>query len=301
MDKQRSVTVRVPASSANLGPGFDCLGLALDIWNEITVQIGGPGYSVQIEGEGTDNLPHNSRNLILRAMERVYKENGMHLPSGISLDCKNAIPIRSGLGSSASAVIAGLLAASRLLNLTLSKQDLIRMAVEFEGHADNAAACLLGGLVIVTPYENNWIVEKVPIQPIKAIIVLPKNNLSTREARAALPEKVDLRDAADNLSRVSLLIHALRENRMDLLAAAMRDKLHQPMRLKLIHGAEDALRVAYEAGSFGAALSGAGPGLIAFGAENLDAIGKAMQQAFRDAGVESRLFHTQTTLKGALE
>ncbi len=300
MDKQRPVTVRVPASSANLGPGFDCLGLALDMWNEITVQIDGSGYAVQIEGEGADYLPHNSRNLILCAMERVYKENGLRLPSAIRLECKNAIPIRSGLGSSASAVAAGLLAASHLLDIAPTIQELIKMAVEFEGHADNVAACLLGGLVIVTPDANNWIVEKVPIQPIKTVIVLPENNLSTREARAVLPDTISLRDAAANLSRVALLVHALRENRMDLLSTAMRDNLHQPKRLKLIHGAEEAIEAAYEAGAFGAALSGAGPGLIAFGDDNLNAIGKAMKKAFIDARIESRIFQTQTIMQGAL-
>lgn len=299
MTEQSSVTLRVPASSANLGPGFDCLGLALDIWNEVTVHLGGQGISVKIEGEGMETLPLDSSNLILRAMARVYDKFNIPFPANITLECKNNIPIRSGLGSSASAVIAGLLAASRLLGKTLSTQDILALAVEFEGHADNVSACLLGGLVIVTPHNNNWIVEKAPIQPINVVIALPENNLSTREARAALPENISMRDAVDNLSRVALLVHALRENRMDLLAAAMRDNLHQPMRLKLIHGAEEALQAAYNAGAFGAALSGAGPGLIAFGADNLNAIGKAMQETFMNADVACRVFHTQTILKGA--
>ena len=299
MIEQKSVTVRIPASTANLGPGFDCLALALDMWNEITVHIGQPGFGVQIEGEGSDLLPHDSSNLILQAMARMYKESGRSFPHDVILISKNSIPIRSGLGSSASAVIAGLLAASSLLGKTVSTQDLLKMAVEFEGHADNVAACLLGGMVIVAHEDDTWIVEEIPVQPIKAVIVLPENRLSTREARAVLPEKVSMQDAVNNLSHVALLVHALRENRMDLLATAMRDNLHQPYRMKLIPGAKEALQAAYETGAYGAALSGAGPGLIAFGGDNLDAIGKAMQHAFENANVPSRVFHTQVTHEGA--
>ena len=290
MTEPNSLTLRVPATTANLGPGFDCLGLALDMWNEISIELAGEDVRIRIEGEGVGQLPQDNSNLILRAAKRLYDREKQPFPKGISLRCKNAIPTCSGLGSSASAVIAGLCAARKLLHSQISDEDLLSLAAEFEGHADNAAACLLGGLVIVNKAQNSWIVEKVPIQPLKAVIVLPEVKLSTQEARAALPASIVRQDAVDNIARTTLLIYALREGRKDLLKHAMQDHVHQPYRLKLIPGAEAALQAAYDAGAYGAALSGAGPSLIAFGDENLEEIGKAMQRAFSDKAVSSKVY-----------
>lgn len=299
MVEPRSVTVRVPATTANLGPGFDCLGLALDIWNEVSLKLSGNSTFVQIKGEGAGQLPQDGSNLILQAARRLYEREGAVFPTGIQLQCKNSIPTSSGLGSSASAVIAGLCAAKELLNSQISDTDLLALAIEFEGHADNAAACLLGGLVIVSKAAKGWIVEKVPMQPLKAVIVLPELKLSTREARAALPESIKRQAAVDNISWTALLVHALREGRKDLLAHAMQDNLHQPYRLKLIPGAEDALQAAYAAGAYGAALSGAGPSLIAFGNDNLEEIGKAMQEVFMENNIPSKVFLTASNTIGA--
>jgi homoserine kinase len=191
-----------------------------------------------------------------------------------------------------------LCAARKLLHSRISDKDLLPLAAEFEGHADNAAACLLGGLVIVMKAQNGWIVEKVPIQPLKAVIVLPEVKLSTQEARAALPASIVRQEAVDNVGRAALLVHALRAGRKDLLKEAMQDHLHQPYRLKLIPGAEAALQAAYDTGAYGAALSGAGPSLIAFGDENLEGIGKAMQGAFSNKGVQSMVYLTASSAAG---
>ncbi len=299
MAEPNSVTVRVPASAANLGPGFDCLGLALDIWNEVSFRISGSGVSILIAGEGIQELPIDYSNLILRAAARLYEKEGAPFPPGIEIECRNHIPVSSGLGSSSAAVIAGLLGAKKLLGSAISDQDMLALAVEFEGHADNVAACLLGGLIIASPSKRGWIAEKITIQPLQLVVVLPQVSLSTRQARAALPRTVDYQDAVSNLANTALLVHALREGRKDLLNTAMQDSLHQPYRLKLIPGADEAIQAAYDAGAYGAALSGAGPSLFAFGESNLGEIGLAMQAVFDARNIPSRIIQTCSTQQGA--
>ncbi len=299
MTKQCTVRIRVPASTANLGPAFDCLGLALDIWNEVNLSLEGQGFTAQIEGEGAGELPIDRENLIFHVVERFYSYCGEPFPQAMTLHCLNGIPISSGLGSSAAAVVASLLAARELLNFPVSDNELIALAAEFEGHADNAAACLLGGLVVVIKTEQGWIAEKLPVRPLSAIIALPDLHLSTSQARSVLPEQVSLGDAVANISRTAMLLESLRANRSDLMRHAMQDSLHQPYRLKLMPGAEEAMQAAYSAGAKGAAISGAGPSLIAFANENLDAIGAAMQAAFSQAGVACRLLTTRSSRRGA--
>lgn len=299
MTEQRTVRIRVPASTANLGPAFDCLGLALDIWNEVNLSLEGQGFTAQIEGEGAGELPIDRENLIFHVVERFYTYCGEPFPQAMTLRCLNGIPISSGLGSSAAAVVASLLAARELLNFPVSDNELIALAAEFEGHADNAAACLLGGLVVVIKTEQGWIAEKLPVRPLSAIIALPDLHLSTSQARSVLPEQVSLGDAVANISRTAMLLESLRADRSDLMRHAMQDSLHQPYRLKLMPGAEEAMQAAYSAGAKGAAISGAGPSLIAFANEHLDAIGAAMQTAFSQAGVACRLLTTRSSKHGA--
>ena len=300
MVEPESVSLRVPASSANLGPGFDCLGLALDVWNEATFTLEGDSHIVEIEGEGADLLPHDGRNLILQTAAHLFQLKNVPFPQGIHLQCRNAIPISSGLGSSSAAIITGLLGARKLLGQDISNYELLSLAADFEGHADNVAPCLLGGLVIALPEASRWVAEKVSIQPLKAVIAFPAIKLSTQEARAALPDSLSRQNAIANIGRSALLVHALRENRKDLLATAMHDSLHQPYRLKLLPGAQEALQAAYAAGAYGAALSGAGPSLIAFADGNHEAIGAAMQHAFKQASVDCRIIQTQSTDQGAI-
>jgi homoserine kinase len=299
MVKQSSVTVRVPASTANLGPGFDCLGMALDIWNEVQFQISDEDVVIEIEGEGVSKLPRDRSNLIYQAFTRLYEKAGIPIPEGVVIKCKNYIPTSSGLGSSASAVIAGLLAARQLSGAKISDNDLLSLAVEFEGHADNAAACLWGGLVIVIQNVDDWLVEKVQVKPIKVVIALPEINLSTRQARALLPDSVRRQDAIFNIGHTALLIHALKDGKTELLAAAMQDRLHQPYRLKKYPGVEEAMRLALHAGAFSAALSGAGPSLIAFTNDFQEKIGKVMLESFTSKNIPARIFSTQTITKSA--
>lgn len=298
---QRSVKVRVPATTANLGPGFDCLGLALDLWNVATFRpdAGGTGVRVRVRGEGAGVLPEDGENLVARAATMLLRQQGAQLPAGLEIECENGIPLGSGLGSSGAAVLAGLLGANALLGKRLKQAEILRLAVEIEGHADNAAAALEGGLVIVAAAQDRFLTRRVEVPELPVCIVLPAVDLPTRAARAALPASVPMADAVFNLGRTALVVEALRAGDLGLLGAAMDDRLHQPYRFPLIPGALSARAAALEAGAIAAGLSGAGPSLAAFGGEPAQ-VAAAMQAAFTAAGVRSRAFITRVSGDGAV-
>lgn len=295
----RTIRVRVPATTANLGPGFDCLGLALDLWNEATFSLEGDRLSLVIEGDDKGALPRDARNMVIRAVRLFCEERGLTIPRGLKVFCCNHIPLGSGLGSSAAAVLLGLKGAAALLGQPLDTADALAMAAKMEGHADNAAAALSGGLVITAPGETGWILRRIEVPELQVAFVLPSVNLPTRTARAALPYQVPLKDAAFNLGRSALVIEALRSGDLDLLGQAMEDRLHQPFRFPLVPGAEAAYTAARKAGAAAVALSGAGPSLIAFSRQDPAPIADAMKNAFTLAGVESFSYMLKTTSQGA--
>jgi homoserine kinase len=296
------IRVRVPATTANLGPGFDCLALALDLWNESEFEIdarsGGPGR-VLVEGEGKGRLRAGPHNLLLKAALRLFAEVGQAAPGGLVVRCCNQVPMSSGLGSSATAIVAGLAGANALLGSPFDRQRLLELAAEMEGHPDNAAAAVLGGLVVGAQDEPGGLVTRQVETPAwTAAVVVPDFRLSTHAARAALPEQISMQDAVFNLGRAALVVEALRSGDPALLGQAMQDRLHQPYRLKLVPGAEAALAAARQAGAAAAVLSGAGPGLIAFGVGDLTPAAAAMQAAFQAAGLSSRSWLLTTTPLG---
>ena len=299
MEKTKSIIVRVPATTANLGPGYDCLGLALDIWNEIEFSVSGNALSIEIEGEGANQLPIDSTNLIFKCMHTLARQMSTLLPEGLHIKCTNRIPVSSGLGSSAAAVIAGLLGAKALLGLSISDHDLLKLALSHEGHADNISACLLGGLVITALSNNDVITKKISVKRLHSVIALPDVKISTHQSRSALPVKISLKDGVFNLARVGLLVNSLQEGNYACLNIAMQDRLHQPFRYELIPGAEEAISGALEAGAFGAALSGAGPSVIAFVEKENQEVARLFVQAFEKAGISSRIFKTTSTDQGA--
>lgn len=304
-----SVSVRVPATTANLGPGFDCLGLALDLWNVATFRLSGDGLRLRVRGEGAGLLPEDGENLVARAAAMLFRQQGAQPPAGLEIECENGIPLGSGLGSSGAAVLAGLLGANAMLGAPsganamlgapLERAEILRLAVEIEGHADNAAAALEGGLVIVAAAQDGFLTRRVDVPALPVCIVLPAVDLPTRAARAALPASVPMADAVFNLGRTALVVEALRAGDLALLGAAMDDKLHQPYRFPLIAGAESARAAALKAGATAAGLSGAGPSLVAFGGDPAQ-VAAAMQAAFTAAGVKSRAFITRATADGAM-
>lgn len=287
-----AVRVSVPATSANLGPGFDCLGLALSLRNRAVVSPAGR-TQVIVHGEGAGLLPQNEENLVLQAMHHLARYAGKSLPP-LQVDQENSIPVGSGLGSSAAAVVAGLLAANALLGAGLPPPLLLALATELEGHADNVAAALYGGLTLVAGDES----ISLPIAPLQAVVVLPAVALSTQAARVALPANVPHAAAVFNLGRLGLLLQGLAKGDYALLARAMADRLHEPYRIPLIPGMEAALAAARAAGA-AACLSGAGPSLIAFAAAGHEELARAIRSAFATAGLDSRTWLLAGDSRGA--
>lgn len=276
--------VRVPATSANLGPGFDCLALAFQLYNDVECHIEGSAVRVDIHGEGAGTLPDDEQNLMAAAALRAFDVLG-HQPNGLQMVAKNQIPLGSGLGSSAAAVLAGLLAANALLDGGMRDADILALATEFEGHADNAAAALSGGLVAVRATPEEILVRTLAITDLTACVVIPELDLPTSVMREALPAQVPMTAAVINQASLVLLIEALREGNFELLSAAAVDQLHEPHRLPQIPGAIGAVRAGCQAGAAAVVLSGAGPGLLAFAASGHERIGRAMARAFDEAGV----------------
>ena len=251
------VRVRVPATSANLGPGFDCFGLALDLCNEITIDTSArPG--VAWEGEGAAELPTDGSDRTTRTMEAVAAAADLQMPP-LQMRALNRIPLERGLGSSAAAATAGVLLADAILELGLSSTDLLSSAVGVEGHPDNAAAASMGGLTIAT---DGAVVRLEPNADLEPVLLVPELRLATEQARDALPLYVPIRDAVFNLQRVALAVVAFTE-RPEYLPIALGDRLHQPYRLELVPTVRSMFdRLVAE--GFPVCVSGAGPSLLAF-------------------------------------
>ena len=259
-----AVTVVVPATSANLGPGFDALGLALGLYDEVTVRVlDQPGVSVEVTGEGADVLARDETHLVVRAVRETFARIDAPL-RGLAVRCANAIPQGRGLGSSAAAIVAGVLAAAALSDdgERLDRAGLLAAASEMEGHPDNVAACLLGGFTIAwTDAGGAHAVRLEPSPGIAAMVFVPPDGLSTVAARNLLPETVPHRDAAHAAGRAALAVEAL-TRRPDLLLAATEDRLHQPYRAPAMP-ATSALVERLRAAGAAAVVSGAGPSVLA--------------------------------------
>lgn len=296
-----SFLVRVPATTANLGPGFDCLGLALDLWNEVEVEATGDSLVITIEGEGQNEAAKDKFNAIYRAMLTFADSHNKSLPAGLRLHCRNNIPFGAGLGSSAAAVISGILAAGKLLDIPMDQKDQLACATLIEGHPDNVAPCLLGGLVAAIRNEEEVVARSMNVVPLHLVVIVPDFHFPTKTSRAGLPVSLPRADAIFNIGRVALLTKALATGDLDLLAIAMQDKLHQPHRLPLIPGAAEAINTAKEAGVVAVVLSGAGPSLLAIlrDQDSANQVSSAMLDAFSKVGIKARVFNPSITLSGA--
>ncbi|NLJ33745.1 MAG: homoserine kinase [Firmicutes bacterium] len=282
--------VQVPATTANIGSGFDCLGLALDLYNTLEVEEIGEGLEIQVFGEGAGELPHSKENLVYRSLLRTYQELGI-TPPPLRLKMTNEIPLARGLGSSAAAIVAGIVAANQLTGQTIPRERLLDLAVEVEGHPDNVTPALLGGLVISAPKGDKagyHCLRLEPPQELQAVVCIPEFRVVTEDARRSLPEQIPHADAVFNIGRVSLLLGAIVSKRWDLLSAAMEDKLHQPYRRHLVPGLEGVFAQAMEAGALGVALSGSGPSVAALVNCKATTVGMAMEEAFGRANIKSR-------------
>jgi homoserine kinase len=254
-----------PATVANLGSGFDCLALALDLESEFWAETDVPP-AVEVEGEGAEELPTDATNLVFRTIMYLAREWGGTLPS-LKLRCRNRIPLQRGLGSSAAAVVAGLLLGDRLLGTAMPADRLLEVAVDIEGHPDNVAACLRGGLALAYLSSDGWRAETLqPSASLRPVMLIPSaERVATEDARRVLPRTVPLADASFALARSALAVLALTE-RPHLLGAALEDRLHQNRRLRLMPASAALFRDLRDAG-IPVCLAGSGPSLLAFESE----------------------------------
>jgi len=271
----RRASVRVPASSANLGPGFDVLAVALDLHLEVQAEESAR-TKIRWEGEGAGQVPLGSRNLIVRAAQEPFREWD-RLLRGLALDVKNEIPIGRGLGSSAAAIVAGITIGAKLRGLSLSRQRILELGLPLEGHGDNLAAALFGGFCVVATGEDVPRVHRLewPTRW-RAVIFVPDDESPTDEARRLVPTRVARADVVHNMGRVAEWIVAVTKGDRTLLTGAMEDRLHQPPRARAYPYLYDMISAALKAGALGAALSGAGGSVIAIGDRKLEAIEDAM-------------------------
>jgi homoserine kinase len=255
---------------------------------------------VTVQGEGTEVLPPGAENLVYSSAARMAESLGKNLPPDLRIRSNNNIPIASGLGSSAAAIISGLLGADRIFEAHLNASEMLGLAKTIEGHPDNIAACLLGGLVLVQEIENKIKFRKLEMKSITTVVVVPDFNLSTKESREALPDSYGAEDVVKNIGNCVQLIESLRTGDYQSLRNAMQDRIHQPYRLPLLPGAESAINVAYNSGAVGACLSGAGPSVIAFvDAGNSESIKNAMVEAYHQEGLTARAYIEKCPSKGA--
>jgi homoserine kinase len=277
------VTVRVPASTANLGSGYDAFGLALSCHNTVTARLApADQWTVELLGDCPDRPRAGRENLIARAMWRVFSEVGER--GGASISCTNGVPFGRGLGSSSAAIVAGLVAANELLGSPLAPLAVFRLAVELEGHPDNVAAALFGGFTIC--WHTGGVPQCTHIDPprgLAAVCVVSDARLATRQARSLLPAEVPHADAAFDAGRAGLLAAGIALGRHELFGPGMDDRLHEPYRAAAIADLFEVREALLEAGADGAALSGAGPTVLGLvgGDDDADALERACEVASR--------------------
>ncbi len=290
----------VPATSANLGPAFDALGLALQLYNEFELAEA-DALDVKIEGEGADRLPRDGRSLVVRGAQLVYQAAGRPF-RGLRVRQLNRIPPSRGLGSSATAWLGGMLGANALVGRVLSQASVMELAVKQEGHPDNLAAALHGSLAITCwDHEARGVVTLPVPAGLRFALLIPDREASTAEARAALPLSYSRADTVFNVGRTALLLAAFARERWDLLGVAMADRLHQPYRGRaLFPWLGRVFAAAHGAGAQGVALSGAGPSVLAVVREgDATAVAQAMQEAVRPDGLDSRALVLAADPQGA--
>ena len=287
-----SFEIRVPGSTSNLGPGFDCFGLALKLYLSVratTAPDASEACRVKTTGaKENEALPRNTANLIYRAMAFAARREDVLLPA-VELIAHNEIPLASGLGSSAAAIVAGIRLCSLLTGHEMSLQTIQNYATEFEGHPDNVAASLHGGFVTSCVINDRTVLSAKFDWPanIRVLVVSPHSQLPTHVARAALPRTVSRASAVHNLQRTALFTAAIAQRRYELLWDAMRDQLHQPHRESLVPGLAEALALPRMPGLLGIALSGAGPSILALVEDHDEEIGRRIADCFRSHKIES--------------
>lgn len=307
------VSVKVPASSANLGPGFDCLGMALPIYNTITIEetvLPGTGIEINVMTDDEnidemtfDNIPKDENNLVYKAVEMLYNSIGQE-PSELKINIQTGIPITRGLGSSSSIVVGGLLAANKLLGNPADEAALLAIATEVEGHPDNVAPAILGGVVLATQEDDATLSYCKLDWPEEwdITVCIPDFQLSTEIARSILPKEVAMQDAIFNAKHLALLVQAINTKDAKLMKVAMKDRLHQPYREKLVPGMREIMEVfKHEDGVLGCVLSGAGPSLLIVSCNyDLDKIKSTVKDIWEQQNIKSDIRTLKVEEQGAV-
>lgn len=295
----RRVRVRVPASTSNLGPGFDVMGMALQIYNTLTVERTDGGVEITASGEAAEELCMVEESVVVRAINTACRAWGEEIP-GLRIHLENQVPLARGLGGSSTAVIGGILAAAALSGRSLSLEEILTLALPLEGHPDNITPSLVGGLTISLVEEGQVHFLQVPVPPeLQAVVCVPDMRLSTQLARDVLPKEVPLQDAIYNMHALAFLVSGLFMKRPEVMAMGMKDRLHQPYRVPLLPAMEPIFQAALEAGAVGAALSGAGSTIFAFALDNAPDVAQAMQGALEASGLSGRTVVTEIETEGA--
>lgn len=303
------VTVQIPATIANLGCGFDCLGLALPIYNTITIEemvLPGSGIEInlidELGQENLENIPRDKNNIVYKAIELLYNYIGQ-VPNELRISIKTQIPVARGLGSSASVIAGGLIAANELLGKPADEAVLLSIATEIEGHPDNIAPAILGGVVLSNWEEDSSVItRKLPWpEDWKVTICIPDYELSTGISRSVLPENVPMKDAVFNLRHAAMFVEAVHTHDENLLKKALRDKLHQPYRTKLVPGLNQIMEnLKHTEGVLGCVLAGAGPSIavIQNGSKN-DTIKEIVTNTWNNINVNAQIYTLSVLNEGA--
>jgi homoserine kinase len=297
--------VTVPATTANLGPGFDCIGAALTLYNQFQFTLL-PNSEIEAEvkitvkGTEAESVSTDKSNLLYQSFVKLYQHLGKTPPS-VAIEIQLGVPLARGLGSSATAIVGGLVAANQLAGTPLDVSEVMELAIALEGHPDNVVPALLGNCQLSTGEVGNWQICEIPWHSdIVPVVAIPDFELSTEEARSVLPRQISRSDAIFNIARLGLLVRGLATGRGDWLQMAMADKLHQPYRQGLIRGYEAVKSAALSAGAYGMVISGAGPTLLALSdRDRTESVASAMLTAWQSEGITAEVRSLSLDTRGA--
>lgn len=306
------ISVKVPATTANLGPGFDCLGMALPVYNTITIEetvLPGTGIEINAINDASssedlifEHIPLDETSIIYKAVELLYNSIGQ-TPSELKITVQSQIPIARGLGSSASVIVGGLLAANELLGQPADEVALLSIATEVEGHPDNVTPAIIGGLCLTSQEDDGSILYRKLNWPEEwnITVCVPDYELSTDISRSVLPKEVPMEDAVFNAKRLAMFVEAVNTKDAELMKSALQDKLHQPYRMKLVPGLDKILEnLKHEENVLGCVLSGAGPSIIVISQKNdLDKIKSIVKETWEEMNVKVNVMTLPVEPQGA--
>ncbi|MBD2384016.1 homoserine kinase [Cylindrospermum sp. FACHB-282] len=296
-----TVTVTVPATTANLGPGFDCIGAALGLYNEFKfTRLDEGGLIIHVTGAEAERVQTDESNMLYQAFVRLYQYIEQ-TPPAVKIEIQMGVPLARGLGSSATAIVGGLVAANQLAGVPLSELQVMELAIAIEGHPDNVVPALIGGCRLAATSSTGWEICDVPWhENIIPVVAIPDFELSTSEARRVLPTEYSRADAIFNTAHLGLLLRGLQTGKGEWLSAALQDKLHQPYRQALIPGYDAVNAAAVAAGAYGMVISGAGPTLLALtNGLQAKAVETAMADAWKQEGITSIVRSLSLDTQGA--